>query len=88
MIGERPRHEGRKVCYHLLVDDPNDPAKSSYKEHEWFVGGYIEYPEDKDVHPFGAHWILVPWVIEGDTDSRIDDFEEEYERVIVTLKEF
>lgn len=80
LIGKRPIHQSR-VCYILQIG-------VKFKEHEWFIGGWIEKDFTPD-NPFGDHWIMIPWIIEGEPDSRIDEFESEpYRRIFVTLKEF
>lgn len=85
LVGKRPIYWER-VCYILQVDDSGVLGK--IKEHEWFIGGWVEKDPTPD-DPFGDHWIMVPWIIEDEPNSRIDEFEsEQYQRIFVTLKEF
>lgn len=75
LVGKLPNRYG-KVCYNI-----NEIAEVVKPwNYEWFVGGYIDNyeelgPEYQKYHPFGNHWLLVPWNIPGDPKSKIDDHE-------------
>ncbi len=81
--------EGDEDKYYLLGFRPKQSRPTCYRiegsQYDWYVGGYLE-GEKTEEHPFGSHWIMIPWIIEGDPDSRIDDFDYEYTRAIVTVE--
>jgi hypothetical protein len=90
LIGKRPKQPD-PCCYRL---EPYDDILNIDRplSTDWYIGGYVEKTVSQmgtGEHPFGNHWILVPWVIEGDPDSRIDDYaDEEYERITLTVREY
>lgn len=83
LIGDRPKK--RKVCFNLYTED-------SKMDHEWFVIGYVEKWEEltiaqQEYSPFGNHFVLGAWDIEGDPGSKIDDYEDhKYQRIGIDLK--
>lgn len=84
LVGKLPKRYG-KVCY--LINEVAEIVK--IWKHEWFIGGYREglEPGQKEDHPFGSHWLLVPWNIPGDPESKIDDYEDTpHTRVYVDLE--
>lgn len=85
LVGDRPIHND-PICYLLQSDNLDDGVLDRY---EWFIGGYVEEPVDKEAHPFGNHWILVPWIIKDAPESHIDDYADEiYKRETLIVKEF
>ena len=85
LIGERVVHN-HPICYWIDVVDSG--YTSPY--YDWYIGGCIEKsPNEKtEEHPFGNHLILIPWIIEDDPDSQIDDYAEPYKRATLTVKEY
>jgi len=87
LVGKRVAHR-EPTCYWVDTWDSEYSADLCY---DWYVGGYVDRsPNEKtEEHPFGNHLILVPWIIEGDPDSQIDDYaDEEYKRATLTVKEY
>jgi hypothetical protein len=88
LVGERPviRHPS---CFKLLF-----PEDTTHEIHDWYIGGHIEWKEDEpladwETHPFGNHWLLVPWLIDGQPGSKIDDHADEtYTRQHVDVEIF
>jgi hypothetical protein len=86
LIGRRFHHD-YPVCY--IIDDYDCVCETP--QVDWYIGGYDETPlnEKSEEHPFGNHWVLVPWFIEEDPESRIDDYADEpYERMTLILREY
>lgn len=80
LIGKRPQ-PARLTCYVL---DP--PLNCQCGQYEWYVGGFLE-GEKTEGHPFGSHWLLVPWIIEGEPDSKIDEYsDDEYTRTFADVE--
>ena len=72
-LGELPnRYWREKICFRL----PGDARV-------WFVAGYYQHikPEFQEFHPFGAHFILMPWT------SSLEDLTSTHEVYKLTLKE-
>jgi hypothetical protein len=84
LLGERPTHRD-PTCYLLQSFDSDD-----LDPYEWYIGGYFHgNPNERtQANPFGNHWLLVPWIIEDDPESKIDDYTESYERTTLSVKEF
>jgi hypothetical protein len=91
LVGNRLKHND-PTCYRLAPFDGTDTKLE--EPIDWYIGGYIEWEDDQPdadwgAHPFGNHWLLVPWTIEGVHDSRIDEYADEpYDRVTFTVKEY
>ncbi len=88
VIGKRPDQKG-PTCYriHLLEESTVDDD-----QRDWYIAGSIQNESNFDSvdwenHPFGNHWVVVPWDIEDDPDSRIDDYsDEEYCRQYIDVE--
>jgi len=80
LIGKRPVKRDH-ICYKI--------AASKY---DWYIGGFIEWSDDEPLadwktHPFGNHWLLVPWIIEGEFNSKIDEYSDEpYTRLYIDVE--
>ena len=87
LVGKRPRFNG-ETCFVLSRGDLHDLSVNKY---DWYIGGYHWRPGSRRTvaHPFGNHWLMVPWVIPGDDDSKIDDNAEyQYRRIEAYLREY
>jgi len=84
LLGFHPK-QSRPSCYQLSPFD--DKKALAGIQYDWYVGGYYQ-GESTEVHPFGSHWIVVPWIIEGEPDSRIDDdSDDQYVRLFLMVEE-
>jgi len=88
LIGTRPIH--KQTCYKLLDVSFGGIVPMRY---DWFIGGYFEekedYLSDRITHPFGNHWLLIPWIIKGEPNSIIDEYEDEkYTRMCIDVETF